>query len=250
MLGTRTLRALGVSIGDTVDVGLFTIDRAPQAMRVVGRAVFPIFGISGQLGDGAVVTLGGAKRIARALGNPSETSVLVRLAPGADPRRVAGDLGERLGGETVFLIDQGKPTDILNFGRVDATPYILGAILAALSIATLTNLLFSATRRRRRDLAVLKTLGFLRGQVRATVAWQATTLVLVALAVGVPLGVAVGRWTWSLFADQLGVVVAQQTPWLPILLLIPAGVLVANLGAAAPAAVAARTRPAVVLRAE
>jgi ABC-type lipoprotein release transport system permease subunit len=249
VLGTRTMREAGVGIGDRVRVGLYTIDRRPLPMRVVGRAVFPVFGITGQLGDGALVNVAGARRISRDLADPEQTSVLVRLADGTDPERLAGELSGELD-TNVFLITQGAPSDILNFGRVEATPYILGAFLAVLATATLALLLASATRRRRRELAVLKTLGFQRAQVRATVAWQATTLAVVALVVGVPLGIAVGRWAWTLFADQLGVVVVTPTPWLPVLLLIPAGVLVANLVAAVPAASAARTRPAVVLRAE
>ena len=99
---------------------------------------------------------------------------------------------------------QGKPTDIVNFGRVEGTPYVLGAVLAAASIAPLAYILVSAVRRRRRDLAVLKTLGFVRGQVRATVACQATVVVAVSLLVGVPLGIAVGRWLWSRLAMTWG----------------------------------------------
>jgi ABC-type lipoprotein release transport system permease subunit len=99
-------------------------------------------------------------------------------------------------------------------------------------------------------LAILKTLGFVRRQVRAAVAWQATTLVTVALLVGVPVGIAVGRWVWTLFADELGVVAVPRVPLLAVALLIPCALVVANLVAAAPAAAAARTRPATVLRSE
>ena len=52
--------------------------------------------------------------------------------------------------------------------------------------------LVSSLRRRRRELAVLKTLGFSRRQVRATVAWQASTVAAVGLVVGIPLGLLVG----------------------------------------------------------
>ena len=39
---------------------------------------------------------------------------------------------------------------------------------------------------------MLKTLGFDRGQVRMTVAWQATTVAGIGLLVGIPLGGSVG----------------------------------------------------------
>jgi ABC-type lipoprotein release transport system permease subunit len=248
-LGTRTLRSLGLDVGDTVPVAPFATDRDPVPMRVVGRAVFPIFGEVGRLGDGVYVGTPGWERI---LGEPldvTDTGLLLQLAPGASVDAVVADLEEQIG-DHVFVIGQGKPTDIVNFGRVESTPYLLGAILAALSVATLAHLLVSAVRRRGRDLAILKTLGFVRGQVRSTVAWQATTLVALALLIGVPLGIAVGRWSWTLFANGLGVVAVPRVPAVAIALTVAAALVVANLIAAAPAQLAARTRPALVLRSE
>jgi len=114
----------------------------------------------------------------------------------------------------------------------------------------LAHLLVTSVRRRRRDLAVLKTLGFVRRQVSATGIWQATTVALVALAVGLPLGIAAGRWAWMLVADRLGVVPVSVVPALVLTLVALTTVLAANLVAAVPAWMAARTRPATVLRAE
>src|SRR3989442_5046889 len=94
--------------------------------------------------------------------------------------------------------------------------------------------LVSSIRRRRRDLAILKTLGFLRGQVSAAVAWQATTLVVLALLIGLPLGIAAGRWGWNVFANQLGVVPQPRGSFLPLLLAIPATLLLADLIALIP----------------
>ena len=129
-------------------------------------------------------------------------------------------------------------------------PLVLSALVVAIAAAALAHTLLMAIRRRRRDLAVLKTLGFDRRQVLATVAWQATTFAAVALALGLPLGIAAGRWTWNLVADELGVVPEPVTPVPLILLVIPAAVVLANLVAVVPARVAATTRPALVLRAE
>ena len=127
---------------------------------------------------------------------------------------------------------------------------ILAAVLAALAVATVTHLLVGSIRRRRRDLAVLKTLGFVRRQVSATVAWQATTLATFALLFGLPLGVACGRWVWAIFARQLGVSTVTVVPTLTVLLAVPAAILVANLAAAGPGWIAGRLRPATVLRTE
>src|SRR5205814_10346245 len=103
---------------------------------------------------------------------------------------------------------------------------------------------------RRRDLAVLKTLGFSRRQVGATIAWQATTLVAVSLLVGIPLGIAGGRWAWAFFANRLGVGPEVVLPVLAVALVVPVALALANLIAALPGRSAARTRPAMVLRTE
>jgi ABC-type lipoprotein release transport system permease subunit len=114
----------------------------------------------------------------------------------------------------------------------------------------LTHTLVSCVRRRRRDLAILKTLGFVRAQVSATVAWQATTIAAVALLAGIPLGIAFGRWAWRVVAAQLGVVSGPVLPLLTVLAIAVGTVLAANLIAAAPGWAAGRTRPAIVFRSE
>lgn len=252
-LGTRTLDTLHVRIGDRVDAGTIGDAHARTTMRVVGRVVFPLFSERGRLGDGAAMTRAGWERAQGRRLLPAEESLLVRLRPGATVPRVVADLEHRFGGDGSFgvaITSQGRPTDVVNFGRVESTPYVLGAVLAAVSVATLTYLLVSAVRRRRRDLAVLKTLGFVRGQVRRTVASQATTVVAVALLVGVPVGILAGRWLWDRFATDLGIVAVPVVPVLAIVVTGVAAVVAANLVAAGPARRAARTSSARLLRAE
>jgi hypothetical protein len=58
-----------------------------------------------------------------------------------------------------------------------------------------------------------------RHQLRAIVAWQTTLTLVIALVVGVPLGVAVGRWAWRGFAGSLGVAPVTAVP----VLLLAAG---------------------------
>jgi ABC-type antimicrobial peptide transport system permease subunit len=110
--------------------------------------------------------------------------------------------------------------------------------------------LVTSVRRRRRDLAVLKTLGFDRRQIRASVAWQATTLATVGLAVGVPAGVIVGGFVWRQVAEGLGISPALSIPTVAVLLVIPCAIAAVNLIGFFPARAAARTRPAVALRTE
>jgi ABC-type antimicrobial peptide transport system permease subunit len=143
-----------------------------------------------------------------------------------------------------------KPDQLIGFGDVPALPAILGGVLAVGAIATLGHAVLTSVRRRRRELAIFKTLGFVRGQVALTVAWQTSTIAAIAALVGIPLGVAVGRWAWTVFASQQGTVAEPVVPLWTVLLLLPAALLLANLVAAIPGRFAARTSPALVLRTE
>ena len=105
-------------------------------------------------------------------------------------------------------------------------------------------------RRRRRDLAVLKTLGFTRSQVLRVVAREASAFAAVALLAGLPLGVLAGRQAWSVFATASGVSAQAAVPPLLVLVIIGVTLAIANLIAAAPGWEAARVRPATVLRTE
>jgi ABC-type lipoprotein release transport system permease subunit len=114
----------------------------------------------------------------------------------------------------------------------------------------LAHALVTSVRRRRRDIGILKTLGFTRGQVSATVTWQATAVMLAILALGLPVGVVAGRWAWALFANQLGVAAEAQVPWVFVASVVPAALLVGNLVAAIPAWSARNTKAVATLRAE
>ena len=66
-------------------------------------------------------------------------------------------------------------------------------MLALFGAATLTHLLVVSVSRRRREIGLLKVLGFVNRQVASAVIWQATTLALVGIVIGVPVGVLAGR---------------------------------------------------------
>ncbi len=77
-----------------------------------------------------------------------------------------------------------RPGDIKDYASVRDTPLVLAAVLTVLAAGTLAHVLLTGVRRRRRDLALLKTLGLTRSQVQRVVAWEATTFAAVALLVG------------------------------------------------------------------
>jgi ABC-type lipoprotein release transport system permease subunit len=96
----------------------------------------------------------------------------------------------------------------------------------------------------------MKALGLLRRQVRWITAWHTTTVAMLALLIGLPLGIALGRWAWALFATGLGIADDTVTPVTIMLLMVPATVLAANTIAFWPARKAARLSPAEILHAE
>jgi hypothetical protein len=241
-LGPATLRQLRRGLGDVVQVEGAAGRR--HALRIVGEVLLPGLSSEATMATGAVVTVAGLRAL---LPNARPDQFVVRYAPGADPAGTHASLRRDFG---PTILRGLPPNEVENLRRVSGLPLLLAALLVVLGGATLGHLLVTVIRRRRRDLGILKTIGFVRGQVAATVAWQATILAAVALLVGLPLGVAAGRWAWLLVNQGLGSLANPVTPAIALVVAVPATVLVANLVAALPARAAAATRPAVVLRSE
>lgn len=241
-LGAQTLRDIGKSLGDTVTVQ--SSQGAQERFRVVGRTALPSLSLNGSygLGEGAALTARGMRRVDSAA---APSFVLLDLAPGVR----LSTINHRYR-DTASALGPQRPADIQSYDAVRATPLVLAALLATLGVGVLAHLLLTSVRRRRRDLAILKTIGFRRRQVALTVAWQATTLVGIALLVGIPLGLVAGRWVWHGFADDLGVTDAVVVPVIAMVAIATSAVVLANLIASLPARVAARTQPAAVLRSE
>ena len=245
-LGAATLDELGKRIGDTVH------GQGPDGShhyRIVGRVVFPKLDVAQPLANGAAFASAGFDRILSET-NPTAGSpyIAVRVAPGADiaavERRVSKIPGvDRPFGATV-------PVEVDRLRQVNWLPVTLAGLLAFLALLAVGHALVTGVRRRRRDLAVLKTLGFDRRQIRASVAWQATTLATVGLAIGIPAGVVVGGFVWRQVAEGLGISPTLSIPTVAVLLVIPCAIAAVNLIAFFPARAAARTRPAVALRTE
>ena len=142
------------------------------------------------------------------------------------------------------------PTEIDRLRQVDWLPVALATMLGLLALVAVAHALVVSARRRNRELAVLKALGFTRRDVRATVAWQATALGLVGLLLGVPVGVFVGQLVWRRAAEGLGVSVDVTIPVLAVLAVAVLALAVVNAVAIAPARAAACAVPAAALRTE
>jgi hypothetical protein len=110
----------------------------------------------------------------------------VRLQPGADWDRAMGRLRRDFPG----TMHAPRPhAEVRNLQRVGNLPGLLALLVGVLGLGTMTHTLVTSVRRRRRDLAVLKTLGFVRGPVvplAAMLAVAAGTVLATNLVAAVP----------------------------------------------------------------
>jgi predicted lysophospholipase L1 biosynthesis ABC-type transport system permease subunit len=264
-LGAATLAELGKKVGDTVQIAARPYTRT---VRITGVVTLPSFGLATadhvSLGRGAVLpeaTLvaaqGAGAKQSGAQSQPSlPSTIAIDLAPGTTAAQrarlihqiVAANPDQTPGG--TYELHSALAAAVINTRQMTGQPIALALGLAAGAVLSLTLTVLSSVRRRRHELALLKALGMTRGQIRSIVAWQTTLTLLIAVAVGGPLGVAGGRLAWQSFAGWLGAVPVSEIPVAALVLGLLALVLLGNLLSAGPAAVAARTRAAIALRAE
>ena len=254
------MRQAHAHIGSVVQVGVTAPGGAPRSarFRVVGLVSFPSDFGTGGLGTGAALTTAG---YTAAQCPPSPAQQKCRSAAAAHPpelvlvHAVSGPAGRAALARHIrqYPGDASRPTvptALVNFGESANFPLLLGGVVMLCGAATLAHLLAVSVWRRRRDSGLLKALGFVRRQVAAVVFWQAATVAVAGIVVGVPLGLVAGRVVWRVFALDAGVVAVPVLPgWL--IAALAAGVLVAAIAiATVPAAAAARSPAGQVLRTE
>jgi hypothetical protein len=276
VLGPATLAPQHKQVGDTVTVSEGQIV-PPTRLRIVGTAALPtigdVIGVHASLSTGAILSTASLPAMDLTTYGPvsGPNAVFIRLRPGVSKtaglrslNQIAAQLNQDSRGplvESLFgnvgqyinfvsVLPVQRPAEIVNYRSMGAMPAVLAGGLAAGAVAGLGLTLVASVRRRRRDFATLKTLGFTRGQLAAAVAWQSSVVAVVGLVIGVPVGIAAGRWLWLAFAHELSAVPDPVIPAASIALAAVAALVLANLVAALPGRAAARTPAAVVLRAE
>jgi hypothetical protein len=208
------------------------------------------------LGEGALFSLGGLLAIT----SPSGSMRFVITTEAGTASTSVGDevqatltngpLPDGLSEPVIHVMGRNRPSDIVGLGRMRQTPLLLAGLLVALVAATVANALLLAVRRRRFDLAILKTLGATRRQVFATVGWQATTVAVIALIIGLPLGVALGNWSWIALEHALGLVADPVVPWVALGVTSLVVIVLANLIGLLAGVRAARSPASATLRSE
>ncbi len=263
VLGPETLALVGGHVGGTVRVfnGKTTL-----IMRVAGTATMPAIGVGHgihpSLGGGAVLPASALPQdlLTNGIGNRAlqgPNTILVRFRPGVDHaaairrlERIGSRLSRTRSVEDIQVLPVQRPAEIVNYRTMGTAPLVLAGMLAAGAVVTLTLTLAASVRLRSRDLALLKTLGFVRKQVVAVVIWQASIPVAIGTVVGVPLGIATGRFLWARFATELNVVPQPAISMATVTVVAISTLALAILTAVVPGWRAARTSVATMLRAE
>ncbi|MGH9273094.1 MAG: FtsX-like permease family protein [Acidimicrobiales bacterium] len=240
-LGSNSMRELRVALGDEIRFVLQSSGHDRLRATVVGQAVLNNT-FSLEAGTGGLVDPDWI--VPLAAGQPQQ--IAVRIDPEADRSAVLDALEQAF---PTTVVGPTPPTGVRNLARIDGIPALLASVIGALALAALAHALAVSVRARRLELAVLRCLGFTRRQVAASVAWQASTLGVVAAVVGVPFGLIVGRWGWSMLASDVGLTLGAVVEATTSLLVGVGVVAVALVLAILPGWRATRTRPAVALRA-
>lgn len=261
VLGSSTLDELHKRVGQTVRLDNGSGSSVP--LLIVGTATLPAIGAGEtlhlEIGTGAVLAQQLIPELDRGFGDlpGSPEALFIRLRAGA-PRAAALRSLEQIAQDVGVIKDHGPPTilsvqrpaEIINYRAMAATSTVLASALAAGAVLALALTLLASVRQRRRELALLKTIGFTRRQIAGTVGWQASVAVVIGVVVGVPLGIATGRGLWIKFADALHVVPLPTVDANSIVLIGIGALVLVNLVAVVPGIRAARTPAAILLHSE
>jgi FtsX-like permease family len=280
VLGNQSLALLHKKVGQTVTLSYGSPKSAPvyippTTMTIVGTATFPAVGFTSSvaqhtsMGTGVLVPEGAQPpSFTKAISSKDPNlngpdMIFVRLRPGvsasagkrnleeiAHVANVAFDKDPQGAGNYVTVLGVQRPAQIVDYRSIGATPELLATGLAAGAVIALALTLIASVRRRRRDLAIMKTLGFTKRMLAAAVAWQATIDGLIGAVIGIPLGILFGRELWTLFARDINAVPQPTVPALALVFVGFGTLVVAVIAALWPGRSAAATPPGLVLRSE
>ncbi len=280
VLGAATMQELHKRLGDTVMASYgspkdYPVYIPPHRLTIVGTATLPAVGNEltshTSMGSGAIVPAGILPAaMAKFLHSPypalnGPKMVFVRLKAGVSAATATAFLKhvDAVGDKALYAVPDGLgegdslaalpvqyPAEIENYRSIGDTPAILALVLAGGACVALGLTLLASVRRRRRELAMLRALGFSRRQLRSTIFWQATVAGASGVVLGVPLGIVLGRWLWTLFARYIDAVPEPTVPVVTVIAVAVSALVLVNVVAMIPGRTASRVSTAQVLRGE
>jgi hypothetical protein len=247
--GPGTLHDLKLHVGERIRVG----NSPARDVTIVGTALLPATSHT-DYDQSGWMTADGVRSLVGPIGkldtNGYEDYAFIRWKPGVSHAAAQKTLLKQFGNGELYSLPAALPTAVVSLGDVRSLPVALGVFFGLLASATVAHALVTTVRRRRHELAIMRSVGFTRSQSRIAIAWQATLIAAAGLIIGVPLGVVTGRLVWRWLAHNFPVVYVPPVAAVAVVLVVPAAIALANLLAAWPARSAARIRPAEALRTE
>ncbi|MDQ1448759.1 MAG: putative transport system permease protein, partial [Actinomycetota bacterium] len=251
VIGPDTARQLHLRVGSSVNVAKCPCTGVASRtvmgpVRVVGIALFP------EGDDGNFTTALGftGTGFARHVGDSETTRARVSIAPGRTTTAVGRELSRRYPGQLSRFGYPSRPGEVQNVVGLRNYPRVLAVFTALLGLAALQNVLVTTLRRRRRELATLRTLGLTPRQTSRCITWQSVSLTGIALAVGLPVGAYAGAEIWTASIRSIGVATDPNLPGLAIAAVALVAFLIAVAASIPVGWQAAHIRPAVALRSE
>ena len=175
---------------------------------MVGRAIVPLL-----MGDdpdsGSVLPLSTfdelcAGRLLAEIDEEVGVMVLLTATIATPPRSSTTRLAEEHWAVAIGPV----PSSVSMLGDVRQVPIVLEyAAISLLGLMAGTHTMMLAVRRRGGDLAALRAIGMRPVDVRRVVGWQAIAMGAVSVAVGVPLGLVLGRVAWTAISRPANVLV-------------------------------------------
>lgn len=210
-LGPTSIERLELDLGDDITFEIEDDDGDPVTvtLAVVGETVFAApqwFTMAP--GEGALVDSSLVERWQPL--SAGQPNYLVRLRDGVDGPAAMRALADAVSGpndsEPAYQFARSPRADIEALTGTVKIPFILAVELVLVAAATLAHQVVTSSRRHRRDLAVLRSLGFTTRQSTEASVAQAATFSVAALVVGLPLGLVIGSFAWRQIAHQLVVI--------------------------------------------
>ena len=241
IVGRGLLDWLGLKVGDSLTLSLDDNERHEMTWTIVG--VYPEPADAGQR---MIVGLSSASRLDR---HAVPDTYYLKLSSGADTDKLRAYLEPGKDSDlSLILVEEAIPSSVI---YLQLAVFILGGILIGIAVVNVFITSLLATQEKLRVVGILKTVGMLPVQVVAMINTAAGMLGLLAVMVGIPVGLALtgGMLTALSNVYGFGQVSLSFNVW-GVTLLIPLILLVSLVGSYIPARWAARLSIVRVLREE
>jgi putative ABC transport system permease protein len=202
-------------------------------VKIVGRHVEPD-------NDGEIAIISASTLPPALQGQLQGAEVIAKFKPGADQRAIQDRLQrEHLSAELV--------SDEVRQERADVRPIVYGssALLVAVGLVNLLTTLLLVTRERSRDYGIFKAVGLTPRGVLAVVNAGGAVLGLIAIVIGIPVGIVIFRALMAAMSPSEGTDIVGTPGVFALALIVPVVLAVTALASSLPARRAARTSAAV-----